>query len=48
MGLVGILFCKYGLARKVGKAHIWLLATTKDPMPDSSTSMKTVAFDMAP
>lgn len=48
MGLVGILFCKYGLARRVGKAHIWLLPTTKDPMPDSSTSMKTVAFDTAP
>lgn len=50
MGLVGILFSKYGLARRVGKAQIWLLPTTKDPMTDSSASMKAVAFDsyMAP
>lgn len=45
MGLVGILFCKYGLARRVGKAHIWLLPTTKDPMTDYGTSMKALAFD---
>lgn len=36
MGLVGILFCRYGLARRVGKAHIWLLPTTKEPVPESA------------
>lgn len=50
MGLVGILFYKCGLARRVGKPHIWLLPTTKDPMPEYSTSMNAVAFnsDKAP